>query len=59
MSANQLSIYRAEADFCTEVSKDTMASGRPEALAARDLLETMGIPNKLPTADPRTDEQRR
>ena len=58
MSANQLSIYGAAADICTEVSKDTMASGKPEA-HAEDPLETMEIPTEPPTADPRTDEQRR
>ena len=56
ISANQLSIYGAVADMCTEVSKDTTASGKPEA---HDPLETMEIPTEPPTADPRTDEQRR
>ena len=56
ISANQLSIYGAVADLCTEVSKDIMASGKPEA---HDPLETMEIPTEPPTADPRTDEQRR
>ena len=32
---NQLSIYGAVADVCTEVSKDTMASGKPEAHEAQ------------------------
>ena len=41
MSANQLSIYGALAYICTEVSKDTLASGKPEAHAAQDLLETV------------------
>ena len=59
MSANQLSIHGAVADICTEVSKDTMASGKPEAHAVQDPLETMEIPTEPPTADPRTDEQRR
>ena len=59
MSANQLNIYGAVADICTEVSKDTMASGKPEAYAAQDPLETMEIPTELPTADSRTNEQRR
>ena len=54
----QLSIYGAVADICTEVSKDTMASGKPEAHAAQDPLETMEIPTEPPAADPRTDEQR-
>ena len=45
--------------MCREVSKDTMASGKPEAHAAQDPLETMEIPTELPTADPRADEQRR
>ena len=43
MSANQLSIYGAVADFCTVVSKDTMASGKLEAHEAQDPLETMEI----------------
>ena len=59
MSANQFSIQGAVADICTEVSKDTMASGKPEARAAQDPLETMQIPIAPPTVDPRTDEQRR
>ena len=56
MSANQLSIYGAVADMCRQVSKDTMASGKPEA---QDPLETMEIPTEPPSADHRTDEQRR
>ena len=56
ISANQLSICGAVADMCREVSKDTMAS---EKLEAHDLLESMAIPTDPPTADPRTDEQRR
>ena len=56
MSANQLSIYGALAEMCSEVSKDTMAGGKPEA---HDLLETMEILTERPMADPRTDEQRR
>ena len=59
ISANQLAIYGAVADMCREVSKDIMASGKPEAHAAQDPLETIEIPTELPTADPRTDEQRR
>ena len=58
MSANQLSICGAVADICSEVSKDTMASGKPEAHAAQDPWETMEIPTEPPTADPQTDEQR-
>ena len=54
MSANQLSIYGAVADICTEVSKDTMASGKPEVHAAQDPLETMEILTEPPTADSRT-----
>ena len=53
ISANQLSIYGAVADMCTEVSRDTIASGKPEA---HDPLETMEILTELPVADPRTDE---
>ena len=57
ISANQLSIYGAVADMCTEVSQDTtMASGKPEA---DDALETMEIPTELSKADPRTDKQQR
>ena len=55
-SANQLSMYGSEADVCTEVSKDTVAAGKPEAHAAQDPLQTMEIPTELHTADPRTDE---
>ena len=36
-----------------------MAAGEPEAHAAQDPLEKMEIPTEPPTADPRTDEQRR
>ena len=56
ISANQLSIQGAEADLCTKVSRDIMASEKPEA---HDSLETMEIPTEPPTVDPRTDEQRR
>ena len=49
MSANQLSIYGTVADICTEVSEDTMASGKPEAHAAQDPLETMKIPTGRPS----------
>ena len=43
ISANQFSVYGAVADICTEVSKDTMVSVKPEAHAAHDPLETMGM----------------
>ena len=56
ISASPLSNYGAVADMCTEVSKDTMASGKPEA---HDPLETMEMLTVPLTADPRTDEQRR
>ena len=59
ISANQLTIYGAVADMCRDVSKDIMASGKPEAHAALDPVETMEIPTEHPTADPRADEQRR
>ena len=59
MSAKQLSIHGAVADICTEVSKDTMASGKPAAHEEQDLLEKMDFFTEPPTADPRTDEQRR
>ena len=36
-----------------------MASGKPEAHAVQDPLETMENPTEPPAADPRTDEQRR
>ena len=51
MSANQLSVYGAVADTCTEVSLDTMASRKPQTHAAQDPLETMGIPTEPPTAE--------
>ena len=35
-----------------------MASVKPEAHAAQDPLDMMKNPIELPTADPRTDEQR-
>ena len=38
ISANQLSMYGAVADMCREVSKDTMASVKPET---HDPLESM------------------
>ena len=55
----QLSIYGAVADMCTEVSKDTMASGKPEAHAAQDPLETMEIPTNLllPTLEPMNSDK--
>ena len=56
ISANQLSVCGAVADLCRELSKDTMALVK---LEAHDPLETMEIPTEAPTADPRTDEQRR
>ena len=43
ISANQLSVYGAVADLCRELSKDSVASGKPEA---HDLLETMDIPTE-------------
>ena len=42
--------------MCGQVSKDTMASVKPEA---HDPLESMEIPSERTGADPRTDEQRR
>ena len=42
VSANQLSVYGAIADFCNELSEDLGASGKPAAL---DHLETMEIPH--------------
>ena len=56
ISASQLSIYGAVAEMCREVFTDTMALGKPEA---HDPWESMEIPTEPPTADPRTDEQRR
>ena len=56
ISPFQLSIYGAVRDVCREVSKDTTASGK---LEAHDLLQSIEIPTEPPTADPRTDEQRR
>ena len=55
ISANQLNVYGAAADLCRELSKDTMASVKPEAHYP---LETMEIPTEPPAADPRTNEQR-
>ena len=56
ISASQLSICGAVADMCRKVSKDTMASVKPET---HDPLESMKIPTEPTSADPRTDEQRR
>ena len=56
ISANQLSVHGALTDVCRVLSKDTMASVK---LEAHDPVETMEIPTEPPTADPRTDEQRR
>ena len=60
MSANQLSIYGAVADVCTEVSqKMPWLQGNNMHMQHKMPLETMEIPTEPPTADPRTDEQRR
>ena len=56
ISANQLSVHGALTDLCRVLSKDTMASVK---LEAHDPVETMEIPTEPPSADPRTDEQRR
>ena len=53
ISANQLSVFGAIADLCRELSKDSMASEKPEA---HDHLETMEILTEPPTADSHTDE---
>ena len=54
--ANQLSIYGAVADLCDEIPKGIGAPGKPEA---HDPLDSMEILTEPPTADLRTDEQRR
>ena len=53
ISANQLSVFGAVADLCRELSKDSMASEKPEAY---DHLETVEIPTEPPTPDSHTDE---
>ena len=55
ISANQFSVYGAEADLCREISKDSMASGKPDA---PEHFETMEIPTGPFIAGPHTDEKR-
>ena len=54
ISANQLSIYGAAADLCKELSKDSRASGKPDA---HEYLESVEIPSELPIADRHTDAE--
>ena len=54
ISANQLSVYVAMADLCKELSEDSGAPGKLEAL---DHLETMEIPTGPSIAGSRTNEQ--
>ena len=56
ISANQLSIYGAAADFCNEVPKIFRA---PVKLAALDRLEKMEIPTGLSIAENSTNAQQR
>ena len=50
ISANQVSVYGALADLCRELSKDSRASGKPDA---PDFLETMEIPTEPSVANHR------
>ena len=54
ISVNELSIYGAVADLCSELSKNPRVSGK---LDANENLETMEIPAELPIADPHTDAE--
>ena len=54
ISVNQLSIYRALADLCKELSKDSEVAGK---LAANEDLESMEIPTERPIADPHTNAE--
>ena len=49
ISVNQLSVYRAAADLCKELTRDSAGAGKP---AANRNLESMVIPTEFPTADP-------
>ena len=53
-SANQLSVCRAIADLCKELSEEFRAPGKPEA---PDHLETMETPTGPSVAGPHTNEQ--
>ena len=53
-SVNQLSIYGAAPDLCKKLSKDSRASGKPDA---NEYFETMEIPTAPPIADPHTDAE--
>ena len=54
ISANQLSIYGAVADWCKELSKASRATGKSVAI---EESETMEIPSEIPFADPHTDAE--
>ena len=54
ISANQLSVYGAIADLCSELSKDLRTPVKP---AAPDHLETMEIPTDLSVAENSTNAQ--
>ena len=54
ISANQLRNCGAVADLCKELSKDSGASGKPDA---HEYLETMEIPTEPPIVDPHTDAE--
>ena len=54
ISVNQLSIYGAAADLYKELSKNSRASGKPEA---NEHLETVEFPTELPFADLHTDAE--
>ena len=54
-SANQLSVCGAVADLCRELSKDSMASGKPDG---PEHLETMEIHTEPSIAGPHTDGKR-
>ena len=55
ISANQLSVYGAVANLCTEISEGFRASAKPEA---PDHMEKMEIPTDLSNAETTNAQQR-
>ena len=54
VSVNHISIYRAVADLCKELSDDPEVAGKP---AGNEDSETMDFPTELPIADPHTNAE--